>query len=242
MSIFLFLLTNFLWLILAYFVGSISFSMIFSKGKVLKHGSQNAGATNTLRTMGWKIGLLVFILDTSKAYWFLFLTSLIVRYSDDFSSLMVPMLGVGIIVGHIYPIYYKFKGGKGAASILGVFSYVSLLLSIIGAIIWIVALFFTRMVSLASLLGSWILAFLSFAHPYLNGWGDSMIPSATPWWITTISLFICVVLVTIAHRSNIKRIVHKNENKINFKSKKNKKTNSVQTQDPILNEPTEYTK
>ena len=106
-------------ILVSYFCGNISFARIISRkldSDITKLGSGNPGTTNMLRNFGFKIGLVNFILDISKGFLPVLATELIFN-----NAIMTYIAGVSVIVGHIYPVIYKFKGGKGIATMLGVF-------------------------------------------------------------------------------------------------------------------------
>lgn len=211
---------NILWIIFAYFVGSINFSIILTsidntKKNIKEVGSKNAGATNAARIYGMKFGILIFFLDTSKAYWFAFIAGLLQSHVSAFSSLIPQLVTIFVIIGHIFPIYFNFKGGKGASTLLGMIASISLILAAIGAILFITVVLLTRYISLGSIVVPYWLAALSFIHPYLNGWYDSCIHYG-PFWLSPVMLFIACLVVTASHYQNITRLILGNENKARF--------------------------
>lgn len=220
MSITIAIFFNIAWIILGYLIGSINFSILLSsiskdKKNIQELGSKNAGATNAMRVYGWKFGLLVFILDTSKAFWFATCLGWLQQYVTGFEEVIPQLATLFVIIGHIFPLLYNFKGGKGAATLLGMIASISLILAAIGAVLFLTLVFVTRYVSLGSIIIPYILAGFSAIHPYLNGWYDSAIHYG-PYWISTAALFIGALIVTLTHHSNIKRLLNKNENKLNF--------------------------
>ena len=101
-----------------YLIGSINFSLLITsksktKQKITELGSGNAGATNALRNYGWKFGLLIFLLDVSKSYWFTFIGASLQKYVPFFEGLYVQAITLFVILGHIFSIFFKFKGVKG---------------------------------------------------------------------------------------------------------------------------------
>ena len=218
------ILFNLLWILFGYIVGSINFSIILTKySKTKKNikeiGSGNAGATNALRSYGWRFGLLIFILDTSKSYWFAFLIGMLQLHSDAFDQVIPQLAILFVIIGHIFPLFFQFKGGKGASTLLGMISSISLILAAIGTIIFLIVVYLTRYVSLGSIVVPYILAALAFIHPYLNGWFDSVI-SYGEFWLSPLMLFIASMVVTASHFQNIKNLLNKNERKIGMKISK----------------------
>ncbi len=183
-------------LIISYLCGSIPFSFLIPWRKgidIRKTGSGNVGGTNVLRTLGPKWGLLSITLDFLKA----FIPILIIRLIFGVDS-WVPYLSlIALVLGHDYPIFLKFKGGKGVASTLGGYFALSPILGVIFLLVWIFVVLSTKYVSVSSLLGLLITAILSFFWNLKMG-------------ITYTLLFF---LSLYRHRSNIKRILSNSENK-----------------------------
>lgn len=199
-------------LIIAYLVGSIPFGVIIGKLKgidIRNHGSHNIGATNALRTLGTKWGLLVFILDFIKGGLFVFLTKYVIDYQSDFFTITIhPLIyGLASVLGHLFPIYIKFKGGKGVATVAGVvtaYIWPFMVIAIIGFIIVVVI---TKYVSLASTTAGILLlvCYLLFARDDLY---------------LLFFLLITVGIAIIKHIPNYKRILKGEENKFSFKKNK----------------------
>lgn len=223
-------LNNILWIILAYLIGSLNFSIILTKlthkKNIKEVGSGNAGATNAMRAYGIKFGLTVFILDASKSYWFGFALGAIQKNYEAFNSLIPQLILIFVILGHIFPIYFGFKGGKGAATLLGMIASISLFLAIIGAVIFITIVYFTKYVSLGSITVPYILALLAFLCPYFNGIDTTI--NYTYIWYNPLFLFIASVIVASCHWQNIMRLLSGTESKLSFKndSKPNNQTSS----------------
>ena len=186
----------------AYLIGSINPAIIISKkyfdDDIRTHGSGNAGATNTLRTFGKKTAAIIFALDLLKAALAVGIGSLILT-----RSIGGAIAGLFVILGHTFPIYYKFKGGKGVACtamvilMLSPASFVILL----PAFIIIVAL--TRFVSLGSIIAVML-------YPFFNS------IFYTSEGFITLSAFCTMLLVVFMHRENIKRLLAGKESKVNF--------------------------
>lgn len=150
--------------IIAYLIGSISFSYIFvkkiKKVDIRKHGSGNAGATNTLRILGKGPAILVLLLDAVKgivAVLLGFLMELLflssgLSFFDQYSGWTPAICGLLAILGHNYPVYYQFKGGKGVATTIGVIATLVFFPAIYVGIVAILAIVITRYVSLGSLI------------------------------------------------------------------------------------------
>ncbi|ABX32310.1 protein of unknown function DUF205 [Petrotoga mobilis SJ95] len=183
-------------LIISYLCGSIPFSFLipWSKGiDIRKTGSGNVGGTNVLRALGPKWGLLSITLDFLKA----FIPILIIRLIFGVDS-WVPYLSLIVLVlGHDYPIFLKFEGGKGVASTLGGYFALSPMLGVIFLLVWISVVLLTKYVSVSSLLGLLVTAILSYFWNLKLG-------------ITYTLLFF---LSLYRHRSNIKRLLSNSENK-----------------------------
>lgn len=204
---------EFVLILIAYFLGSIPAAVwigkYFYQIDVREFGSGNAGATNTFRVLGKKAGIPVLLIDIIKgtlAVALVYLTSF-ERGSNDFISLQLG-LGVAALLGHIFPVLAGFRGGKGVATILGIVICVLPLASGLGLLVFLCVLLSTRIVSLSSMLAGvsfplFLIFILKEQNPIL------------------ISFSIAVgVLLIITHRKNIKRLLNKQENKINlFKSK-----------------------
>ena len=200
-------------ILVAYALGSIPTAVLISKKffaiDIRDYGSGNAGATNTFRVLGKKAGIPVLLIDIIKgtlAVALVYLTSF-ERGSNDFISLQLG-LGVAALLGHIFPVFAGFRGGKGVATILGIVICVLPLASGLGLLVFLCVLLSTRIVSLSSMLAGvsfplFLIFILKEQNPIL------------------ISFSIAVgVLLIITHRKNIKRLLNKQENKINlFKSK-----------------------
>lgn len=215
------LITNYyiyLYLLLAYLIGAISTSIwigkIFFKKDIRTIGSGNAGATNTFRAFGKIAGIFVLLIDIGKGTLAVLLpvilshltsTDLIPRiaFSDHYQLL----LGLGAALGHIYPVYEKFKGGKGVATLFGVILAIDPLIAGICAATFIAVFIITRKVSVGSLLASVAFA-VSFMIIY------------NPWpFFDNLMALIYPVLVFYTHRANIKRLIKGEEPDFSFHKK-----------------------
>lgn len=216
-------LSNLVWAIIGYLIGSINFSILLTRNnskkvKITELGSGNPGATNALRNYGVKFGLLIFFLDVSKSYWFTFIGLILLRFVPFFGDLFVQAISISVIIGHVFPIYHKFKGGKGAATNLGIICSISLILSAIGFIIFFTIFFSTRYVSLASFVTPFIIAPFTFITQ-LNGWYDSYIHgtsldgSSSLYWLSFLTLIIAAIIILLTHIPNIKKMIIGNETK-----------------------------
>ena len=199
--------------IIAYLLGSISFSVIISKKvagfDVRQKGSGNAGTTNVLRSVGKKAAIITLICDILKgvvAILVAYLVGLIVK--DLNNSLLIQIAGIAVIVGHTFPIFFQFKGGKGIATALGVLLMTNWNIGLICLVFALVLMILTRIVSLGSLAAAVLFPVLVMFMPsqaYLVS-GNYVIYS-----------IIIAVLVIFNHRANVKRLLNGTENKLDFK-------------------------
>src|SRR5574344_1831535 len=144
--------------IIAYLLGSISFSVIFTKKfagvDVRKKGSGNAGSTNVLRVAGKKPAILTLICDILKgviAVVIAILIGLIIKADDNTKAILVQIAGIFVIIGHTYPVFFQFKGGKGVATSLGVLLIINWRIGLICLIFALVVMAVSKIVSLGSI-------------------------------------------------------------------------------------------
>lgn len=201
-------------ILVAYLLGSISFSVIISQKMagfdVRKKGSGNAGATNVLRSVGKKAAVLTLLCDCLKgvvAVLFAVVVGKIASNSDK--ALLVQLAGIAVVVGHTFPIFFGFKGGKGVATSLGVLLVTNWQIGLICLVFALVLMALTKMVSMGSV-GAAIL----FPVLVLFIKTNFIVTEGSGYLIYSIIL---AVLVAFNHRSNIKRILNGTENKLNFK-------------------------
>jgi len=187
-------------IILSYVIGSISFSIIVGKlvGKVdiREHGSGNAGATNALRVLGKGPAAIIFLLDVGKAVLAVLLAG---RLMPD--SPWIPVLcGVMVIVGHNWPVFFRFRGGKGIASTIGMVISLAPLAGVIAGSAAIAAIAATRYVSLGSLIFTGLLPVFVLVLDY---------PAELFWGTLAVA-----VLAWYRHRTNIAKLLKGTENKL----------------------------
>jgi glycerol-3-phosphate acyltransferase PlsY len=201
-------------IILAYMLGSIPSAVWIGKMMynidVRDYGSGNAGATNTFRVLGKKAGFPVLFIDIFKGFLavkLVWLTSKYYPHTQQFMNLEL-CLAMAALIGHIYPLFAGFRGGKGVATLLGILCAVHLGAAGICAGVFTVSLLLTHYVSVSSLLAS-----LSFPISVMFIYHES-IPS-----INIFSIFVCI-LVFITHQKNIERLLKNEESKVGFLSKK----------------------
>ncbi len=205
-------------LIVAYLLGSISFSVIFSKKMagfdVREKGSGNAGSTNMLRSVGKKAALYTLICDVLKgvvAVLFAIIVGKIAKNVDR--ELLVQIAGIAVVIGHTFPIFFGFKGGKGVATSLGVLLITNWQIGLICLVFALVLMAITRMVSLGSC-GAAVL------FPVLTLFTNNHYTVLTAGKTGRVYLVYSIILALIVlynHRSNIKRLLNGTENKLSFK-------------------------
>ena len=190
--------------VLAYLLGSISFGMIVAKlagGPNLREvGSKNTGATNVLRVMGLKIGLIVFVLDILKAL----IACIIGRVWLGLNGAM--LAGLAVVIGHNWPCFFQFKGGKGVASTLAVMLLTFPIPAIICYVVAIVLIATTKYVSLGSITLAALFAILVIATNWAN-------------WLVILWVLIIAGLLIWRHHANIGRLLKGTENKLGSKKK-----------------------
>ena len=190
--------------VIAYLLGSISFGMIIAKLKggpnLREVGSKNTGATNVLRVMGVKTGLIVFVLDILKAL----IACIIGRVWMGLGGAMVA--GLAVVIGHNWPCFFQFKGGKGVASTLAVMLMTFPVPACICYVVAIALIAATRYVSL----GSIVLAALFAVLVIIQCWKN--------WVIVLWALAIAGLLIW-RHHANIGRLLRGEENKLGSKKK-----------------------
>ena len=198
----------------AYLLGSISFSVIISKRMagfdVREKGSGNAGSTNVLRSVGKKAAVLTLLGDVLKgvlAVLIAYIIGLIAGDSVD-KALLLQLAGFFVVVGHTFPVFFEFKGGKGIATALGVLLIINWNVALICLVFALVIMAITRMVSLGSIIAAVLFPVLVLLMPHNAYLVDGM------YFIFGIIL---AVLVIFNHRENVKRLLSGKENKLSFK-------------------------
>lgn len=214
-----------LFLVLAYFIGSIPYGYIFGKVKgidIREHGSKNIGATNAGRVLGRKYFYLTFLLDSLKGFIVVFLFRFNILPHEW--CLLSPMLyGFVSVIGHVFPIYLKFSGGKavscGAGAILGY----SPLIFLIAVLSFIIVFLIKRIVSISSIIGATMaliscVTFSLIKHEFLQDVFTT--PETNLWplniWFVIFSTLI-VLVIFIRHKSNIQRLKNHTESKYELK-------------------------
>ena len=191
--------------VVAYLLGSIPtavwYGKIFHGVDVRQHGSGNAGATNSLRTFGRKAGIIVLVIDFLKG----FLTVLTAKLFPDTIEYLPQIMGLAAVIGHLYPVFAQFRGGKGVATALGVIAASFPMTVIICMVVFFIIVFATKYVSLGSMVGA--LAFP--VQVALNVWHVN--PDQDPYYIAFASALFLILVFT--HRHNIQRLMKGTENK-----------------------------
>ena len=190
-------------ILLAYFFGSLNSSIIFSKILKLKdpreYGSKNPGATNILRSGNKTLALATLIFDMFKGFLPVFVAFFFIE-----DQIYIQIIGLCSILGHIFPIYYKFKGGKGVATSFGVILAFDIILGFICLLTWLITAFLFRYSALS--------AIVSFALLPIYTWFSYEKIIAT-------SLFLILAIIVIyMHKTNIKNLLNNKETKIGSKN------------------------
>lgn len=200
-------------LLVSYLLGSISFSILagkLSKGiDVREYGSGNAGATNTFRVLGKKAGIVVLMLDILKGFLAVSLVSFTIysKSTEMYINLQLA-LGIAAVLGHIFPIYVGFRGGKGVATLLGFMIAVFPQAALISIAVFLFTLLFTKYVSLGSIVAG---LFFPFGVYFLS---HTVLPT-----MMIFAIFVPIVLIT-THQRNIERLIKGEENKVKIRKKK----------------------
>lgn len=179
---------------------------------IRKHGSGNAGTTNALRTLGWKAGAITFIGDCLKCV----LAVVLVRFIFADSShveLLAIYAGLGAVLGHNFPFYLNFKGGKGIASTVGLILAVNPVMFLIVAIVFITIVWFTQYVSLGSIVIMVLFVVQVVIHGQMGGFG---LAGGELYEFYAIAIVLAALAIW-RHRANIKRLATGTENKTDLR-------------------------
>lgn len=206
--------------IISYLLGSCNFGVIISKSlkkeDIRESGSGNAGTTNMMRTYGKTLGILTIIGDIAKVFvaiWLAFkimsveeIKMIFDRISDNPQCVLESFAGLFAVAGHIFPCFFKFKGGKGVATSGGMVIMIDWRIALILFAIFVLTILITRYVSLGSII-------MAVLYPVFMG------VFYKDLGLVIISLVFTVIVVT-AHRENIKKLINHTENKIGSKKQK----------------------
>ena len=203
--------------VIAYLIGSINFSIILSKRMagfdIREKGSGNAGTTNMLRYVEKKAAVITLICDILKGVVSILIAVLagkIVKNLDN--ALLVQLAGIFVIIGHTFPVFFKFKGGKGIATALGVLLMINWQIGLICLIFALVLMALTKMVSVGSIAAA-------ILFPILVAFIDQnyIVQTSNSNWSYLVFSIIVALLVIFNHRANVQRILNGTENRLSFK-------------------------
>ena len=203
--------------LIAYLLGSVNSAIIVGKLHkidIREHGSGNAGLTNTLRVLGKKSAVYVLLGDILKAVIAIGIAKIIASFSffpEEYFSLITQLAGIAVVFGHIFPVYYGFKGGKGVLTSITVMFMINWEVSLICLGLFIIIVSITKFVSLGSVLGA-------IAFPCLVIFSNR-IPFLTERHDMIIFSLVIAIIVVVKHRTNIVRLLQGKENKLSFKKK-----------------------
>ena len=197
--------------LISYLLGSFNFALILSQkmyGEDIRdHGSKNAGTTNMMRTYGKKAALYTILGDVGKGVVAVVVGSFLMggAFAGGYFA------GLLCVIGHVFPVFYGFKGGKGVATAAAVILVVDPLVCLVVLGVFILAVALTRYVSLGSCLSAALFPFLTYYHMMgrLPGWGTAFVCA-----------FLMAVLVICKHHTNLKRLANGSESKFSFKKSK----------------------
>lgn len=208
--------------VISYLLGSLNFGVVLSKSlakdDIRNHGSGNAGSTNMLRRFGTKAAVLTILGDMLKVFVAVFIALKIMQYTAvplqtsglpsfvDYNLFLKSFAGFFCVLGHIFPVYFKFKGGKGVATSGGMVFAIDWRIALILLAVFIIVLLLTRYVSLGSISMAVLYPFMMYAfHKSVA---------------LTVIASVFTVIVLITHIPNIARLINHTENKVEFKKLK----------------------
>lgn len=204
--------------IVAYLIGSVNFSIIFSKKfagfDVREKGSGNAGTTNMLRSAGKGLAALTLVCDILKGVVSIVIAYLIGKISNEaFPEVVVQVAGIFTVIGHTFPIYFGFRGGKGVATSLGILLLINWQIGLICLVFALLIMVLTRTVSIGSIMAAVLFPVLTIF----------MVADESSHYIVkdgnyVIFGIIMALIVIFNHRSNLIRIMKGEENKVSFKN------------------------
>jgi len=202
----------------SYLMGSIPFSLIigklFFKKDVREYGSKNLGGTNTGRVLGKPVGLLVMILDQVKAVLAILLVCLYAKqFTPNLVNLIIYLSAIFIVIGHCYPIFANFKGGKAVACTFGIIFITNIYIYLITLLVYAIILKLTKFVSFSSISIFFISGLLTLI-PFFRT--SPLLSEVTFRFGYTILIFSLALFVVYKHRSNIKRLQAGTESKIKW--------------------------
>lgn len=202
----------------AYLIGSINFAVIFAKtfikGDIRDYGSGNAGTTNVMRVGGFLPGLLTFICDALKGFVACEIGYLVFDYIHKIGGFEwayaiygAYICGLACMLGHVFPIFFQFKGGKGVATSVGIFAVCCPIAIILGLIAFAVSTLISRIVSLSSLIATVVVVVLSLIN----------FDNTALFWPQAIPCVLMGTVVILKHKDNIKRLIKGEEKKLSVR-------------------------
>ena len=198
-------------IVLAYLLGSVIFSVLISKKMagldVREKGSGNAGSTNVLRTVGKKAAALTLVCDCLKGVFAVLIAVIAGKIATNTDgSLLVQLAGLAVVLGHTFPIFFGFKGGKGVATSLGVLLIINWQIGLICLVFALTVMALSRIVSLGSIAAAVLFPVLTiFIHSHYIVSGNYIVFG-----------ILLGAFVIFNHRANVKRLLAGTENKLNF--------------------------
>ena len=204
--------------IISYLIGSVNFSVILSKKMagfdVREKGSGNAGTTNMLRSVGKKAAALTLICDILKGVVSISIAMILGNIVPDMNKeLLIQIAGIAVVLGHTFPVFFEFKGGKGVATSLGVLLMSNWQIGLICLVFALVLMILTRMVSLGSCAAAVLFPVLTL---FIND-NYTVLTDGKNGNVYFVYSLILAIIVLYNHRSNIKRILNGTENRLSFK-------------------------
>ena len=211
-------LYSFLFIFIAYLIGSFPSGLIIGKLfydiDIRAHGSGNLGGSNAFRVLGKKGGLTVYILDILKGG----LAVLLAMAFYEIHDIHPLIIAIFSLVGHVYPIFAGFKGGKAVASSAGIILFYAPMLFLLLAVVFFGSLAIFKMISVSSVLSSVVTFIIAWSNPLNN--------AAFEGWVPRIIFTLFMVLIVIKHMPNYKRIMAGTEPKIGQKKERLTNENS----------------
>ncbi|CAM9123579.1 glycerol-3-phosphate acyltransferase [Mycoplasma marinum] len=214
---------NILAFIIAYLIGSLNTSILVSK-KMMKEdirssGSGNAGATNMARKTGFGAGMLISFIDWTKVTLTAFIFWILkTQIKHGFDYVYIQLVAFAVFAGHIWPIFFKFKGGKGVSAFLGFVMAWNVVAGLLVIIFFWVIVYFVDKISFSSISMTIFIVFLSLIPWFNNGMlttimspGSGCYFDCVHFWITPGFTLLISILVVVKHRENIKRMIKKEE-------------------------------
>ena len=199
--------------VIAYAIGSINFSVIFSRKyagfDIRNKGSGNAGTTNMLRSVGKKAAAITLLCDILKGVLAILIAYLLGKFAEGVDrALLVQIAAICVVIGHTFPIFFEFRGGKGVATSLGILLLVNWQIGLICLMFALIIMALTRMVSLGS-----IMAAILYPVLIIFGVGSKFFIVGGNYIVFSILL---AIIVIFNHRANVKRIMEGKENRLSF--------------------------